>query len=79
MAMLFFGITATDLRQVAYEYAETNNIKHNFSKDHCMAGSDCFRNVLKIIPDILLRKPESNVNRISAFNKTEITFLQQKT
>lgn len=73
LARLFFGITATDLREAAFKYAEANHIKHSFNREKGMAGPDWFRNFLKRNPDLSLRKPEAtSVNRISAFNKTEV-------
>ncbi|KAB0795413.1 hypothetical protein PPYR_12252 [Photinus pyralis] len=73
LARLFFGITPTELRQVAYKYAEINHIKHRFNKETAMAGPDWFRSFLKRNSVISLRKPEgTSVSRVSAFNKLEV-------
>jgi hypothetical protein len=73
LAKLFFGITKTELCQLVFKYAEKNNIRHNFNKVKQMAGSDWYRGFLKRNQEISLRKPEAtSVNRITAFNKTEV-------
>lgn len=73
MAKLFFGITKEELCRLVYKYAEANNIKHNFNRTKEMAGHDWYKNFLRRNNGISLRKPEStSVNRITAFNKTEV-------
>jgi hypothetical protein len=41
LAKLFFGITPTELRRPAYEFAERNGTKNNFSKESRLTGKDC--------------------------------------
>jgi hypothetical protein len=74
LAKLFFGIIKTQLCQLVFKYAEKNNIRHNFNKVKQMAaGSDWYRGFLKRNQETSLRKPEAtSVNRITAFNKTEV-------
>jgi hypothetical protein len=73
LANMFFGITPIELRRLAYQFAEANNIKHRFDKELNMAGHDWLELFLKRHPEISLRKPEgTSQNRISAFNKTEV-------
>ncbi|CAK1590196.1 unnamed protein product [Parnassius mnemosyne] len=38
MEKRFYGLTLQDVRRLAYQLAERNNIKHNFNKDTQMAG-----------------------------------------
>ncbi|KAJ8886895.1 hypothetical protein PR048_013107 [Dryococelus australis] len=37
-AKLFFGMTVTELRRVAFEFADRNGIKHNFCKEIRQVG-----------------------------------------
>lgn len=72
MANIFYGCTAKQIRKVAFEYAEKLNLKHNFNKTSRMAGRD-WLNAFMIRNNISLRKPEAtSINRITAFNKTEV-------
>lgn len=73
LAKLFYGVTLTELRRMAYEYAERNNIKHNFNKATKLAGKDWAQAFIKRNPQLSLRKPEAtSINRILGFNKTEL-------
>lgn len=72
LANIFYGITITELRRLAYDLAEKNSVKHNFNKVTKMAGMDWLRGFLKR-HKISLRKPEAtSINRAEAFNKTEV-------
>lgn len=69
----FYGITPTEIKKCAYKYAEKKNLQHPFSKEKETAGRDWLNGFLKRNPTIRLRKPEAtSINRISAFNKTEV-------
>ena len=35
-----FGLTPHDVREIAFDFAERNNLHHNFDKDQKMAGPD---------------------------------------
>lgn len=72
MANIFYGCTANQIRKVAYEYAESLTLPHNFNKNSQMAGRDWLEGFLKR-NEISVRKPEAtSINRITAFNKTEV-------
>lgn len=74
LAKLYHGLTKKQLRQLAFSYAEANNIKHNFNAHTKMAGKDWYYGFLKRNPAISLRKPEAtSLNRITSFNKGEVT------
>ena len=70
-----FGLTPTDVRELAFDYAERNNIPHTFDKELKAAGLDwwsgfrlCHRTMLSI------RKPEAlSLARAAAMNKPAIT------
>lgn len=69
----FYGITPTEIKKCAYKYAEEKKLRHPFSKEKETAGRDWLTGFLKRNPTIRLRKPEAtSINRISAFNKTEV-------
>lgn len=73
LSKLYFGITQTELRRLAYDFAETNKIKNNFSKQSQLAGKDWLYGFLKRHPALRLRKPEAtSINRVLAFNKEEV-------
>lgn len=73
LAKLFYGVTLTELRRMAFEYAEQNKIKHNFNKTTKLAGKDWAQGFLKRNPQLSLRKPEAtSINRILAFNKEAV-------
>ena len=72
MANIFYGCTANQIRRVAFEYAENCNLKHNFNKASKMAGRD-WLHAFMARNNISVRKPEAtSINRITAFNKTEV-------
>ena len=73
LANLFYGMTPYDLRKVAYNYAEANNIPNDFNKQKKLAGKDWYYLFLKRHPEISLRKPEgTSINRITAFNEESL-------
>lgn len=73
LGKLFFGLTTVELRSIAYNYAEANNMKNNFNKEKKLAGKDWYAGFIQRHPEISLRKPEAtSINRIMAFNKAEV-------
>lgn len=72
---LFYGLTIEMVRKLAFKFAEVNSLKHNFDKTSQTAGKDWFYSFKKRHPNISLRRPEStSINRITAFNETEVKF-----
>ena len=73
MESKLFGLTRTDVRKLAYEFAVRNNITHSFSNDKQMAGTDWLYAFMKRNPDISLRKPEpTSLARAMGFNKPQV-------
>lgn len=73
LAKVFHGITPMELRKLAYEYAERNDVKNNFNKSSRLAGSDWLCGFLKRNPQISVRKPEAtSLNRVMGFNEQEV-------
>ena len=70
---LFYGISTTDLRRLAYEFAESNGIVHPFDKNRRMAGKDWVRNFLKRQGDLSIRRPEAtSLARVVGFSKEAV-------
>lgn len=70
---MFYGITAQQVRRVAYDFAEKNKVPHKFSHSERMAGRDWFNGFLRRNPTISIRKPEAtSVNRITGFNREDV-------
>ena len=45
-----FGLTAEDVRRIAFQLAVTLKLKRNFNTEDKMAGSDWLRNFMKRHP-----------------------------
>ena len=71
MVSRLFGLTGKQLRQLAYDYAEANNIKHKFSNK--IAGKKWLRGFMARNPDLTLRTPEkTSYSRALGFNKFKV-------
>lgn len=69
----FFGLTMNELRQLAYQLAESNLIVNNFSKEDQMAGKKWYYGFMKRHPELSLREPEStSLARAQGFNKPRV-------
>ncbi|CAM1318676.1 Uncharacterised protein r2_g2668 [Pycnogonum litorale] len=69
----FFGLTMNELRELAYQLAESNGIAHNFSKDAEMAGKKWYYGFMRRHPKLSLREPEStSLARAQGFNKPRV-------
>lgn len=51
-----FGFTRKEVLKLAYQYAEINNIPHNFNKEKKMAGKEWLAGFRRRHPDISLTK-----------------------
>ncbi|XP_049869645.1 uncharacterized protein LOC126369338 [Pectinophora gossypiella] len=70
---MYFGMTAKNLRILAFEFAERNNISHRFNRDAKAAGKDWLRGFLKRHPQISLRQPTStSIARAMGFNRPQV-------
>lgn len=68
-----FGITLTDLRELAFQLAENNNIENNFNKDKKMAGKEWLYSFLSRHPQLSLRNPEAtSLARAKGFNRVAV-------
>uniref|UniRef100_A0A8D9EKN5 HTH CENPB-type domain-containing protein n=1 Tax=Cacopsylla melanoneura TaxID=428564 RepID=A0A8D9EKN5_9HEMI len=73
MEQRLFGLTLEDLRRLAYNLAESNNIKHPFNEEKKKAGKSWLYGFLKRNPQISLRSPEkTSLARAKGFNRTAV-------
>ena len=69
----FYGLTPQNLRRLAYQIAEINQVKTRFNHDEKLAGKKWLRGFLKRHPEISLRLPEAtSLARASGFNRSQI-------
>lgn len=69
----FFGVTPKQFRRLAYEFAEKNEIEHQFNKESKIAGKDWLRGFMKRHPSLSLRQPTStSIARAMGFNKPQV-------
>lgn len=70
MESRFFGLSCTDVRKLAFEFAEAKEIPHKFNKEKGMASKKWLYNFLSRQKNISLRTPEAtSFARASSFNK----------
>nr|CAI5822981.1 unnamed protein product [Callosobruchus analis] len=68
-----FGVTITDVRRLAFQIAEQNNIRHNFNKETGMAGKAWYYAFMKRHKDLSLRLPEKvSMARAAGFNEQNV-------
>jgi hypothetical protein len=73
-ALMFYGLTAKETRQLAYQMAVANSIKcpDTWARNE-MAGKDWLRSFKKRHNNISLKKPETcSIARATAFNKVNV-------
>ena len=56
---MYFGLRIDDLRRLAYDVAEANNIEHSFNIESQMAGKKWYYVFMRRHPKLSLREPES--------------------
>lgn len=70
---MFFGITAKNIRRLAFDFAEKNKIPHQFNKQLQIAGKDWLTGFMKRHPSLSLRQPTStSIARAMGFNKPQV-------
>ncbi|KAJ2937691.1 hypothetical protein O0L34_g17502 [Tuta absoluta] len=68
-----YGITPTDVRNLAFKIAEQNGLNHRFNKEKETAGKKWYYGFLKRHPELSLRQPRAtSFNRATAFNKPAV-------
>lgn len=70
---LFYGLSTADLRRIAFQFAEVNQISHPFNKDRKMAGKDWLMSFLKRQGNLSIRRPEAtSIARVTGFSKERV-------
>ena len=70
---MFFGMSAIDVRKLAYQLAEANNMNHSFNKEKKTAGKKWFYSFMRRHSELSLRQPEAtSMARATAFNKERV-------
>ena len=73
MQQRFYGLSPKQLRRMAFDLAEKNNLKHNFSRVKCSAGKDWSQGFLRRHPELSLRSPEpTSIMRATGFNRVQV-------
>lgn len=69
MEARFYGLTNNNLRSLAYQIAEVNDITTRFNHESRLGGKEWLRGFMKRHPEISLRTPEpTSLARASGFN-----------
>ena len=69
----FYGLTPQNLRRLAYQIAEINQVKTRFNHDEKLAGKKWLKGFLKRHPEIPLCLPEAtSLACASGFNRSQI-------
>ncbi|XP_042211398.1 MFS-type transporter clz9-like, partial [Homarus americanus] len=69
----FFGLTTRDVRYIAFQAAERNNLDHKFNKTVGLAGKDWLLGFLRRHPQLSIRTPEpTSAARARCFNQTNV-------
>ncbi|KAJ8048460.1 Jerky protein-like-like [Holothuria leucospilota] len=74
-----FGLTPMEIRTLAYDYAEANNIEHKFNKQKRVAGYSWLEAFMRRNPSLSLRKPEPlSLARSMGMNKVRVQNFQSQ-
>ncbi|XP_043464091.1 uncharacterized protein LOC122499682 [Leptopilina heterotoma] len=69
-----FGLTAEEIRKLAFQLAIKTKIKHPFNSEKGIAGPDWFEKFMKRHPQLSLRKPEpTSAARATGFNEKDVS------
>lgn len=72
----FYGLTRRDMCEIAYQYAEKNNITHPFRNN--TAGEQWYQNFMRRHPELSLRQPEpTSIARARGFNRPQVELFFQ--
>jgi len=73
MEKLFFGMTLTDLRRMAFQLAERNEVDHPFNVDSKLAGEDWAASFVRRHRQLSVRTPEAtSAARARTFNAVTV-------
>jgi len=70
---MYFGMRIDDIRKLAYDLAEANDVQHTFSHEKKMAGKKWFYSFMRRNKELSIRVPEStSIARAQGFNKERV-------
>lgn len=70
---LFHGNSTSDVRRLAYQFAELNNIPHTFNRNRQMAGKDWLISFLRRQHNLSIRTPEpTSLARVTGFTERKV-------
>ena len=69
---MYFGLMIDDMRRLANDLAEANNLNHTFNTEKRMAGRKWFHGFMKRHPKLSLREPESTSIARCRYRRTPI-------
>lgn len=73
MESIYFGLTRSDIRAMAYQLAVKNNLVNKFSKEKSVAGRYWLKGFLKRHSELSFRRPTgTSVARAKGFNKESV-------
>ncbi|XP_011875210.1 PREDICTED: uncharacterized protein LOC105566092 isoform X2 [Vollenhovia emeryi] len=73
MEQRLFGLTSMEVRSLAFQLAEKNNLHNSFNKETQLAGVDWLHGFMQRHSNISLRKPEAtSAARAMGFNKVSV-------
>ncbi|KAJ8949640.1 hypothetical protein NQ318_010056 [Aromia moschata] len=73
MEARLFGLSLNELRHLAYDLAERNNLSHHFNREKEMGGKAWLYGFLGRHPELKIRTPEAtSLDRTMGFNKVTV-------
>lgn len=74
MERKFFGLTKSDVVQLAFQVAEIRGVSTPFNKDNKVAGRKWFKNFINRNSNLSLRTPQAtSIGRVKGFNKGSVS------
>ena len=73
MEKALFGLTAVDVRRLAFDFATKMGVAHRFNMESKMAGVDWLQGFLSRHPTLPIRRPEAtSIARAVGFNRPQV-------
>ena len=79
MEKALYGLSTTDVRKLAFDFATKVGIAHRFNQELKIAGTDWLRGFLKRHPELSIRQPEAtNISRAVGFNQPQVKLFYER-
>lgn len=73
MEARFYGLTAKDVKKMAFHLAEKNSVRHPFNEGNAKAGWKWLHSFMRRHPELSLRKPQlTSMKRIRGFSRENV-------